>query len=130
MANELKGKKVAFIATDKFEQVELTDPWDALQGAGADVELIAPHDGHIEGVHHGERGDKFPVDLTFEQTSPEDYDALVIPGGVKNPDTLRQDDRAVKFVRAFIEAGKPVGAICHGPWMLVEADAIRGRTLT
>ena len=130
MANELKGKKVAFIATDKFEQVELTDPWDALQGAGADVELIAPHDGHIEGVHHGEPGDKFPVDLTFEQTSPEDYDALVIPGGVKNPDTLRQDDRAVKFVRAFIEAGKPVGAICHGPWMLVEADAIRGRALT
>jgi protease I len=130
MANELKGKKIAFLATDKFEQVELTDPWHSLEKAGAELELIAPHDGQIEGVNHGEPGDKFEVHRTLKEADPSDYDGLVLPGGVKNPDTLRQDEDAVRFVRAFFEAGKPVGAICHGPWMLVEADVVKGRTLT
>ena len=130
MADRLKGKKIAFLATDKFEQVELTEPWHALEKEGAQPELIAPHDGQIEGVNHGEPADKFEVHRTVKETDSREYAGLVIPGGVKNPDTLRQDENAVGFVRAFFEAGQPVAAICHGPWMLVEADVVKGRTLT
>jgi protease I len=130
MADELKGKKVAFLATDMFEQVELTEPWQALEGAGAELELISLKDGEIQGFNHYDKADKFKVDRTVEEANASDYDALVLPGGVGNPDTLRQDENAVSFVRDFFEQGKPVGAICHAPWTLVEAGVVRGRTLT
>jgi protease I len=121
MADELKGKKIAFLATDMVEQVELTGPWQALKGAGADLDLVSIKDGEIQGFDHYDKADRFKVDRT---------DALVLPGGVGNPDTLRLDENAVHFVREFFEQGKPVGAICHAPWMLIEADVVRDRTVT
>jgi len=127
---DLTGKKVAFLATDMVEQVELTEPWKAAKGAGAEVELISLEAGDIQGFNHYDKADKFPVDRTVEEASHDDYDALVLPGGVGNPDTLRTDENAVQFVRGFFDTGKPVAAICHAPWMLVEADVARGRTLT
>jgi protease I len=127
---DLDGKRVAFLATDMVEQVELTEPWKAVQQAGADIDLVSLEEGEIQGFNHYDRADKFPVDRTVEEARAEDYDALVLPGGVGNPDTLRMDDNAVRFVREFFDAGKPVAAICHAPWMLVEADVARGRTLT
>jgi len=130
MADELKGKKVAFLATDMFEQVELTEPWKALESAGAEPELVSLKDGEIQGFNHYDKADKFKVDRTVEEANASDYDTLVLPGGVGNPDTLRRDENAVRFVRDFFEQGKPVGAICHAPWMLVEAGVVRGRTLT
>ena len=130
MANDVKGKRVAFLATDMFEQVELTEPWKALESAGAKVELVSLEEGQIQGFDHYDKADTFKVDRTVAEANPDDYDALVVPGGVGNPDKLRMDDDAVRFVRSFVEAGKPLGAICHGPWMLVEAGVARGRTLT
>jgi protease I len=130
MADELKGKKVAFLAADMFEQVELTEPWKALENAGAELELVSLKDGRVQGFNHYDKADKFKVDRTVEEANASDYDALVLPGGVGNPDTLRQDENAVQFVRDFFEQGKPVGAICHAPWTLVEAGVVRGRTLT
>jgi protease I len=130
MPDELKGKKVAFLATDMVEQVELTGPWAALEGAGAELELVSIKDGQIQGFKHYDKADKFKVDKTVEEVSASDYDALVLPGGVGNPDTLRLDENAVGFVREFFEHGKPVGAICHAPWMLIEAGVVRDRTLT
>jgi protease I len=130
MADELKGKKVAFLATDMVEQVELTGPWKALKGAGADLDLVSIKDGEIQGFNHYDKADKFKVDRTVEEASASDYDALVVPGGVGNPDTLRLDENAVHFVREFFEQGKPVGAICHAPWMLIEAGVVRDRTVT
>jgi len=130
MAGSLDGKRIAFLATDGVEQVELTDPWEALKGAGAEVELIAPDSGQIQGMNHDEKGDTFPVDRKVGDVHADDYDGLVLPGGVANPDNLRVEPDAVNFVRSFFDAGKPVGAICHGPWMLVEADVVRGRTIT
>jgi protease I len=130
MANELSGKRVAYIATNGVESSELSSPWQAAKDAGATTELISSQPGQIQGVQHGEKSQTFTVDRTFDQVSPNDYDALVIPGGVANPDKLRTDRRAVDFVRAFFDAGKPVAAICHGPWMLVEADVVDGRTVT
>jgi protease I len=130
MPDELKGKKVAFLATDMVEQVELTGPWAALEGAGAELELVSIKDGQIQGFKHYDKADKFKVDKTVEEVSASDYDALVLPGGVGNPDTLRLDENAVAFVRKFFEQGKPVGAICHAPWMLIEAGVVRDRTLT
>ena len=130
MANELKGKKVAFVATDMVEQAELTGPWDALKKAGADIELVSIEDGEIQGFNHYDKGDKFKVDRTVEEASASDYDALVLPGGVGNPDTLRMDENAVRFVQEFFEQGKPVGAICHAPWLLIEAGVVRDRTVT
>jgi protease I len=127
---DLKGRRVAFLATDMVEQVELTKPWKAVEEAGADVDLVSLEDGEIQGFDHYDKADKFPVDRTVEEASADDYDALVLPGGVGNPDTLRTDENAVQFVRGFFEAGKPVAAICHAPWMLVEADVARSRTLT
>jgi protease I len=130
MADELKGKKVAFLATDMVEQVELTGPWEALEDAGADLELVSIKDGEIQGFNHYDKADKFKVDKTVEEVSASDYDALVLPGGVGNPDTLRLDENAVQFVREFFEHGKPVGAICHAPWLLIEAGVVRDRTVT
>ena len=130
MANELQGKKIAFLAADMFEEVELTKPWQALEQAGANVELISLKEGEIQGFNHYDKAGSFKVDKTVEEAKASDYDALVLPGGVGNPDNLRQDENAVHFVREFFEQGKPVGAICHAPWTLVEAGVVRGRTLT
>jgi deglycase len=130
MAAELKGKKIAFLATDMVEQVELTGPWEALEQAGADLELVSIKDGEIQGFDHYDKADTFEVDKTVEEVSASDYDGLVLPGGVGNPDTLRMDENAVQFVHEFFEQGKPVGAICHAPWLLIEAGVVRDRTLT
>jgi len=130
MANELSGCNVAFLATDGVEQVELTGPWQAITDAGARPYLISLKAGQIQGMNHTDKGDIFPVDRTVQEARAAEYDALVLPGGVTNPDTLRTDKDAVRFVKEFFAAGKPVGAICHGPWMLVEADVVRGRTVT
>jgi protease I len=130
MADELNGKKVAFLATDMVEQVELTEPWKALEKAGAELELVSIKAGEIQGFNHYDKADKFKVDKTVEEVSASEYDALVIPGGVGNPDTMRMDENAVKFVHDFFEQGKPVGAICHAPWMLIEAGVVRDRTVT
>jgi protease I len=130
MANELAGKRIAFIAADGVEQVELTKPWQAVEQAGGKPELISIKAGEVQGVNHLDKADTFPVDRTYDDASPDDYEALVIPGGVANPDFERMDQRAVAFVRAFFDAGKPVASICHGPWMLVEAGVLKGRTIT
>jgi protease I len=130
MAEELRGKRVAFLATDMFEQVELTEPWRAVEEAGGTPELVSLREGKIQGFDHYDKADTFKVDKTVEEADAADYDALVLPGGVGNPDKLRTDENAVRFVRDFFDAGKPVAAICHGPWTLVEAGVVRGRTLT
>ena len=130
MAETLTGKRVAVLATDGVEQVELTRPMQALRDAGAQVELISLKPGTIQALNHLDKGDTFPVDKTVSEVSAADYAALVLPGGVANPDTLRTDAKAVKLVRDFIESDKPVAAICHGPWLLVEADVVRGRMIT
>jgi deglycase len=127
---DLKGKKIAFLATDMVEQVELTEPWQAIEAAGGKPELVSLEAGEIQGFDHYDKADTFHVDREVADVSPEEYDALVIPGGVGNPDTMRMDENAVRFVREFFRSGKPTGVICHGPWMLVEADVVRGRTLT
>jgi deglycase len=130
MTNSLQGKKVAILATDGVEQVELLKPRQALQDAGARTQLIAPKSGKIQGWNHDERGQEIPVDLELRSADPAQFDALLLPGGVMNPDNLRMDQNAVRFVKHFFDAGKPVAAICHGPWMLVEAGAAQGRALT
>lgn len=131
MAEQLKGKRVAFLmANEGVEQVELTEPLEAVREAGAEAELIAPEAGAIQGFNHLDKGDTFTADEAVGDADAEQFDALVLPGGVANPDQLRTKPEAVRFVRAFFEAGKPVGVICHGPWTLVEADVVRGRTLT
>ena len=130
MAQELAGKKIAILATDRFEESELTGPRQALRDAGASVAVIAPHGGSIQGMNHYAVGSKVPVDQTLDEAQPEAFDALVLPGGVANPDQLRADRKAVGFVRAFYDQQKPIAAICHGPWTLIEADIVRGRTMT
>ena len=130
MAGKLEGKRVAFLATDGVEQVELTEPWKAVEEEGGTPELISLEEGEIQGVNHLDKADTFAVDTTVADADASDYDGLVLPGGVANPDFLRADEDAVAFARAFFEAGKPVAAICHGPWTLVEADVVRDRTLT
>jgi len=127
---QLSGKRVAIIAADMFEQVELVEPRKALDDAGAETEVISMKPGEIQGFNHFDKGDTVKVDKTIEEADASDYDALMIPGGVGNPDQMRGDENMVEFVRAFFEAGKPVAAICHAPWMLVEADVVRGRKLT
>jgi len=128
--NTLSDKRIAFLATDGVEQVELTAPWDAVKSAGGTPELVSIKSGKIQGWNHDKRGKKFPIDKHANDVSAEDYDGLVLPGGVMNPDALRVVDEAVDFVRDFFKQEKPVAAICHGPWMLVEADVCHGRTLT
>jgi deglycase len=130
VGDKLQGKRVAFLATDMVEQVELTAPWKAVESEGAIPELISLEDGEIQGFNHYDKADTFKVDHTVEEARADDYDALVVPGGVGNPDTMRMDENAVDLVRRFFEQGKPVGVICHGPWMLVEAGVVRGRTVT
>jgi protease I len=130
MAAELKGKKIAFLVADMFEEVELTEPWKAVEQAGAELELVSLEEGEVQGFNHYDKAGSFKVDNTVEEVMASDYDGLVLPGGVGNPDNLRQNENAVSFVRDFFDQGKPVGAICHGPWMLVEAGVVRGRTLT
>jgi protease I len=130
MAAELHGKQVAFLLTDGVEQIEYTEPRKAVEAAGATTRLISLKQGTVQGFNHLDKGDTFEVDLAVRDADPDDYDGLVLPGGVANPDFLRTNQDAVGFVRAFFEAGKPVGAICHGPWTLVEAGVVKGRTLT
>ncbi|HEX3512221.1 MAG TPA: type 1 glutamine amidotransferase domain-containing protein [Solirubrobacteraceae bacterium] len=128
---QLQGKKVAFlVAQEGVEQVELTEPWKAVEAAGATPELVAPEKGKVQAYNHLDKGSTFDVDTEIGEADPGRYDALVLPGGVANPDQLRTDPEAVEFVRGIFSAGKPVGVICHGPWTLVEADLVRGRTLT
>jgi protease I len=130
MAKELQGQKIAFLATDGVEQVELKEPWKAVRDAGAEPELLSIKEGEIQGFDHLDQAEKFPVDRLVSDAEVADYDALVLPGGVANPDFLRMDQEAVRFVRGFVDEGKPVGVICHGPWTLVEADVVRNRKLT
>ncbi len=130
MAGKLSGKRVAFLAAKGVEQVELTEPWKAVESEDGQPELISLEDGRIQAFEHLEDGDTFDVDRAVSDADASEYDGLVLPGGVANPDFLRADEDAVKFVRTFFEEGKPVAAICHGPWMLVEADVVRGRTVT
>ena len=130
MAHDLTGKKVAIIATDYFEESELTSPLEALQQAGAEVDIIAPHDGHIKGLKHVEPGKAVAVDKTLDEANPEAYDAVVIPGGAINADHLRMDEQARTFVRSMVEAEKPTAVICHGPWLLVSAELVLNRELT
>jgi protease I len=130
VANELQGKRIAILAADMFEQVELVEPRKALEQAGATIELISLEEGEVQGFNHYDRADTFKVDKTAEEASADDYDGLMLPGGVGNPDTLRMDENAVSFVRDFFEQGKPVAAICHAPWTLVEAGVVRDRKLT
>jgi protease I len=130
MEETLRGTQVAILVADGFEQVELTEPRKALHEVGAETVLISPADGAVRAWNHTEWGQEFSVELPLDHAKPEDYDALLLPGGVMSPDRLRMDPRAVAFVRHFVEAGKPVAVICHGPWTLIEAQAVRGRTLT
>jgi protease I len=130
MAGSLEGRTIAFLAAEGVEQVELTEPWSAVKEAGGTPELVSIEKGEVQAFNHLDKADTFPVDATAADADAGRYDGLVLPGGVANPDFLRTDADAVAFVRAFFEQGKPVGVICHGPWTLVEADVVRGRTLT
>ncbi|MDE2488892.1 MAG: type 1 glutamine amidotransferase [Alphaproteobacteria bacterium] len=131
MAEErLQGCKVAVLATDGFEQVELEKPVEALRNAGADVEVVAPHGGEIQGFNHHDKGRKVPVDRELSQARPDQYDAIVLPGGVINPDELRLHPEAIEFVRSFVETDKPIAAICHGPWTLINASGVKGKRMT
>jgi protease I len=128
---DLNGKKIAILtANEGVEQVEYTEPRKALEDAGAEVELIAPEKGEVQLFDHLDKTDKVEADKSTSDVSADDYDGLMLPGGVANPDNLRTDEAAIKFVQGFVNAGKPIAAICHAPWTLVEADAVKGRTLT
>jgi protease I len=131
MSDRLQGKKIAFLtANEGVEQVELTEPLSAIREAGAEAELLAPESGEVQAFNHLDKGDTFEVDRPVAEADAGEYDGLVLPGGVANPDQLRSDPEALRFVRAFFEAGKPVGVICHGPWTLIDAGVVEGRTLT
>ena len=130
MADKLQGKRVAFLATDMVEQVELTEPWKAVEEAGGTPKLLSPETGKVQAFNHLDKADTFEVDVAVKDADVADYDGLVLPGGVANPDALRMDQDAVGFVKSFFESGKPVAAICHAPWSLVEAGVLSGRRLT
>jgi protease I len=131
MAADLTGKTVAFlVAPEGIEQAELTEPWQAVESAGGRPQLVSTDAGEVQGFNHLDKADTFPVDVTVAEASPSSYDALMLPGGVANPDFLRTQPAAVAFAKSFFEAGKPVAAICHALWTLIEADVVRGRTLT
>jgi protease I len=131
MADKLQGKRIAFlVAPEGTEQVELTQPWEAVSGEGATAELVSTEAGEVQAFNHLDKADTFKVDRTVGDVTAADYDGLVLPGGVANPDFLRMDEAAVAFVRGFFEQAKPVGVICHGPWTLVEADVLRNRKIT
>jgi protease I len=126
----LNGKKVAILVEDGFEQIELTSPKEALEKAGAKTHIISPKRDKVKGWEHTQWGQEFPVDVSLDKANANEYDALLLPGGVMNPDKLRTSKQAVQFVRSFFDQGKPVAAICHGPWILVEADVVNGRKMT
>jgi protease I len=128
--HNLTGKKVAILATDGFEQDELLSPLEALKNAGADVHVVSPNEGKIKGWKHTDWGKKVKVDVLLSEANAVEYDALVLPGGVMNPDHLRRDPQVLEFVKSFFQTGKPVGAICHGPWTLIDAGVVRGRKMT
>lgn len=130
MEHKIDGKRIAFLATDGVEQVELTRPWEAVRSAGGTPELVSPEAGSIQGYNHLDEGDTFSVDHAVADVDADRYDGLVLPGGVANPDALRMNSDAVAFVKSFFEQKKPVAAICHAPWLLVEADVVRGRSVT
>lgn len=130
MGNALKGKKIAILVADGFEQVELTGPKEALEAAGAETEIVSPADGEVQGWNHDEKADRFSVDMPLNRARSDDYDALLLPGGVRNPDQLRMSTRAVEFVDGFFATGKPVAAICHAPWLLIETEVIKGKAIT
>ena len=130
MTNKLLGKKVAILAADGFEEVELTKPRAALDAEGASTKIVSLKPGKIQGMNHADKGESVAVDLTLAAANPEDFDALLIPGGLMNPDTMRSTEEALEFVRHFFREGKPVAAICHAPWVLIDAGVIRGRTVT
>jgi deglycase len=131
MASELEGRKIAFlVANEGVEQVELTEPWKAVETAGGEAVLIAPEDGAVQAFNHLDKASTFPVQKTLGDASPDDYDGVVLPGGVANPDKLRTEPEAIEFLQRFFSSGRPVGVICHGPWTLVEADLVRGRRIT
>ncbi len=131
MADDLSGKKIAFLmAQEGVEEVELTEPWKAVEQAGGEPVLIAPEEGEVQAFQHLDKSSTYPVDVTLDDADPGDYDGVVLPGGVANPDELRTKQPALEFLRSFFSEGKPVGVICHGPWTLVEADLVRGRRLT
>lgn len=130
MAQKLQNKTVAVLATDGFEQVELTEPVKALRNEGATVHIVAPKGGQIQGWNHHDKGDRVDVDETLDQADPKRFDALVLPGGVINPDALRLEPKAIDFIRAFVQSDKPIAAICHGPWTLIDADGVKGRRMT
>jgi len=130
MARKLDGKKVAILVADGFEQVEMTKPRQALDEAGAETKIVSLKRGKIQGLQHADKGDKFDVDLALDEARPEEFDALMIPGGLFNPDALRSDENALDFARDFFREGKPVAAICHGPQVLISANLVRGRTMT
>jgi protease I len=130
MTERLNGKRVAILVTDGFEQKELVEPREALDEAGATTQIVSPKDGEVEGWNHYDAGDKFKVDVPLAEARAEEFDALLLPGGVANPDQLRMDEKAVTFVKAFVDANKPIAAICHGPWTLIEAGAVKGRKMT
>jgi protease I len=127
---KLNGKKVAILATDGVEQVELIEPRKAVENEGADVTLVSLEEGEFQGFDHLDKGQTFTADKAVKDVSATDFDALLLPGGVANPDFLRSDEDAIGFVRDFFQSGKPIGVICHGPWTLVEADVVKGRTIT
>lgn len=127
---QLSGKTVAVLAADGFEQIELTEPMKALKAAGAEVHIVSPKSGEIQGFNHFDKGDRFKVDRTLQETDASAYDAILMPGGAQSPDQLRIDEDALTFVRAFFDAGKPVAAICHAPWILIDAGVAEGRRLT
>lgn len=128
--NRLEGMTVAILLENMFEQVEMTEPRKALDQAGAKTVLVSPQTGKVQGVNHDDKGDTFKVDMVLDDADPDQFDALLLPGGVANPDRLRMNKRAMAFVKAFVDAGKPIAAICHGPWSLVEVDAVRGHRMT
>ena len=130
MASQLQGRKVAILATDGFEQVELTEPMKALKAAGAEVSVVSPKTGEIQGFNHHDKGDKVKVDTDLSGAKAESFDALMLPGGVINPDALRLEPKAISFVKHFVDAKKPIAAICHGPWTLIDAGGVKGRKMT
>jgi protease I len=130
MSDKLKGKRIAVLATDGYEQAELVKPVEGLRAEGATVEVISPKVGQIQGYNHDEKGDAFPVDRELSDAKSGEYDALVLPGGVMNPDALRLEPKAIAFIRDFVQAGKPISAVCHGPWTLIDAGAVKGKTMT
>ena len=127
---KLDGKKVAILVAEGFEQVEMTKPREALEEAGAETKIVSPESEQIQGMHHADKGDRFDVDISLDEARPEDFDALMIPGGLMNPDKLRSTPEALEFTRHFFKENKPVAAICHGPWVLIDAGVLRGRKLT